>query len=135
MANGFSTYMSQAIINNSLVTPTFPLTKTMYLSLHTSDPTDDNDTATEVGGAWYARQATGAWASAVGTGNSTSNSAQIQFPAVTGSAVTVTHWAIYDALAATTGNMLYSGALSSSKLLNVADVLTVAIGALVITVD
>lgn len=133
MANGFSTYMSQAIINASLVTPTFPLTRTLYLALFTSDPTDDNVTANEVGGAWYARQATGAWAAPVGSGNSTSNSNQIQFPAVTGAAVTVTHWGIYDL--ASGGHLCFSGAWSESKLLNIADVCTVAIGAIVLTID
>lgn len=130
---GFSTYLSQALINSTLRGVAFSVPSTLYLALFTSDPTDNNTTANEVTGGWYARQATGSWAAAVGTGNSTSNSAQITFPAVTVSSVTVTHWAIYDAV--TVGNLLYSGALTASKLLNVADVLVVGAGQLVITID
>jgi len=133
MANGSSTYLSQAIINAVLVTPTFPSTVTLYLALFSSDPTDDNVTANEVAGAWYARQATGGWAAPSGSANSTSNSNQIQFPAVTGSSVTVSHWGIYSAL--TSGNLIYSGVFTTSKTFNVGDVAVVGAAQLVITVD
>lgn len=133
MANGFSTYLSQGIINSTLRGQAFTVPSTLYLALFTADPTDDNVTANEVGGAWYSRQATGSWAAPVGSGNSTSNSNAIQFPAVTGSAVTISHWGIYDA--STSGNLLYSGAMTTSKTFNVGDVAIVGSGSLVITVD
>ena len=133
MANGFSTYASQMIINSVLRAAAFTVPSTLYLALFSGDPTDDNVTANEVAGAWYARQATGAWAAPVGTGNSTSNSNQIQFSAVTGSAVTVSHWGIYDA--ASSGNLLFSGAVGSSKTFNVGDVPVIGASQLVITVD
>lgn len=131
--SGFSTYLSQNVINSTLRGVSFSVPANLYLAVFTSDPTDDNVTINEVAGAWYSRQATGAWAAPVGSGNSTSNNSQIQYSAVTGSPVTVSHWGIYDA--STSGNLLYTGALSVPKTLNVGDVLVVAAGQLVITVD
>lgn len=131
--SGFSTYLSQGIIQSTLRGQAFTVPSNLYLALFTADPTDDNATANEATGAWYGRVSTGAWAAPVGTGNSTSNSNQITFSAVTGVAITITHWGIYDA--ASGGNLLYSGALTASKVLNVGDIMTVAAGALQITVD
>ena len=133
MANGFSTYLSQNIINSTLRGQAFAVPSTLYLALFSSDPTDDNVTTNEVSGAWYARQATGAWAAPVGTGNTTSNSNQIQFSAVTGSSVTISHWGIYDA--SSSGNLLYTGAFSTTKTFNVGDVAVIGAGQLQITVD
>lgn len=130
---GFSTYLSQALINSTLRGVAFSVPSSLYLALFTADPTDNNVTANEVTGSWYGRVATGSWAAATGTGNTTSNNNQILFNAVTGSAITVTHWGIYDA--ASGGNLLYCGALAASKVLNVGDIMTVAPGALQITID
>lgn len=136
--SGFSTYLSQSIINKTLVTPTVPTAATLYLALFTANPTDDNVTANEVvpgggTGVWYGRMATGSWAVPVGVGIVTSNSNQITFNAVTGSAVTISHWGIYDA--ATGGNLLYSDSVGASKTFAVGDVPVIAAGALTITVD
>lgn len=128
--SGFSTYLAQNIINSTLRGQAFTVPTTLYLALFTSDPTDDNITTNEVAGAWYARKATGAWSAPVGTGNSSSNSNQVLWDAVTGSAVTVSHWAIYDA--ATSGNMLYSDSIGTAKTFNVSDVPFIAAGTLVI---
>ena len=133
MANGFSTYLSQNLINHTLRGQASTAPANHYLALFSSDPTDDNVTVNEVAGAWYARQTTGAWAAAVGSGNSTSNSNQIQFSAVTGSSITVSHWAIYDA--STSGNLLYTGAFTTPKTFNVGDVAIVGAGQLAITID
>lgn len=131
--SGFSTFLSQIIINITLRGDSYSIPAGHYLALFTSDPTDDNVTANEVAGGWYARQTTGAWTAPVGTGNSTSNTTQITFPAVTTTPVTVTHWGMYDA--STSGNLLYSGALTSSKTLAVGDVLVVGANQLVLTIE
>lgn len=130
-ALGFSTYLSQMTVNATLRGQAFTVPANLYLALFSSDPTGDNITVNEVAGAWYARQVTGSWTAPVGSGNTTSNSNQIQFPAVTGSAVTVSHVAIYDA--ATNGNLLYHGALTTSKTFNVGDVAVFGANQLVIT--
>ena len=131
--SGFSTYAAQNVINLMLRGQAYAAPGNHYLALFSSDPTDDNVTSNEVAGAWYARQSTGSWSAPIGTGNASSNSTQIQFSAVTGAAVTVSYWAIYDA--STSGNMLFSGALSSSKTLNIGDVLVCGASQLVITFE
>lgn len=130
--SAFSTALSQKIINSSLRGESFALPAGHFLALFSSDPLDDNtNTAGEITGGWYARQPTGAWAAP--TTNVTSNSNQIQFAAVTGSPVSVSHWGIYDAI--TGGALLYRGALTTPKVLNVGDVLVVGAGQLQLTVD
>lgn len=122
---GFSTYQANKILQDELATPY----ASRYLALFIADPTDDNITANEVSAAWYARQATGAWAAPAGGVSSNSN--QINFPAVTGSQVTVSHWGIYDAFSG--GNLRFSDAFASPKTFNVDDIPFLAAGDLAIT--
>lgn len=135
--SGFSDYTAQATINYWLLGTSMPTVSNRYLAVFTADPKDDNSgTAYEVSGAWYARQLANSWTAPVSnvdgtSGTVTKNSTQISFAAVTGSSVTVTHWGLYDA--ATGGHLLYSGALTSTKTLNVSDVLTLATEQLVMT--
>lgn len=127
--SGFSTYLAQKLIDHVLRGASYTAPANAYLSLHTADPTDDNVTSTEINSAtatWYGRKQVTGWSAAVGTGTSTTNSNQLSFSAVTGSAVTVTHWGLYDA--STSGNLLCSGALTTSKVLNVDDVFVVNAG-------
>jgi hypothetical protein len=134
---GFSDYTAQATINYLLLGTPMPTVSNRYLALFTADPKDDNSgTANEVSGTWYARQVANSWTSPVSnpdgsSGTVTKNSAQISYSAVTGSSVTVTYWGLYDA--ATGGNLLFSGALTTPKTLNVSDVLTLAAEQLVMT--
>lgn len=102
-----------------------------YIALFFADPTDANVTANEVSAAWYARQLCNAWN--VTGSNVVANANQVTWNAVSGSAVTVTHYAIYDAL--TAGNLICSGPLTVSKLLNVTDIFTLSAGQLVLTFD
>lgn len=123
---GFSIYLAQKLIDHVLRGAAYTPPAGTYLALFVADPTDANVTANEVTGAWYARQQVTSWSAATGSGTATDNSNEIAFAAVTGSAVTVTHWGIYDAL--TSGNLLASGALSATKVLNVDDVFVVSAG-------
>lgn len=131
--SAFSTYLSQRIIGGTLRGEALTLPAGLFLAQATASFTDDNVTANEIAGAWYARQPATAWAAPVGAGNVTSNSNQIQYNAVTGSAVTNSHWGLYDAI--TGGNLLYHGAHTTAKVMNVGDVIVVGAGTLQITVD
>lgn len=111
--SGFSTYLANQVINDTLVTPY----ASRYLALFVADPTDANLTANEVSADWYDRKGTGAWASP--TVGATQNLNTIQFDPVTGAQVAISHWGIYDAL--TAGNLLYSGAWTVPKTFNVDD--------------
>lgn len=126
--SGFSTYYAQAKINADFVGTT-----NKYLALFVADPTDNNVTANEVVGAWYARKQITGWAAPTGTAVSTSNSNQLTFNAVTGVAVAISHWALYDA--ASSGNLIASGAWSETKTFNVDDVFVVNANELVLTWD
>lgn len=102
---------------------------TVYVALHTSDPTIAGTPATEVAGPWYARQACAFAAQTVA--GETSNAATLTYPAVTGSGVTVTHVSTWDS--ATLGNMLGFEALSASKTYAISDVPSWLAGTLSIT--
>lgn len=127
---GFSNYLAQAVINHFVRRSTQSVPAGMHLALFVADPTDANDTTKEVVAAWYGRQSVSSWSVPSGTVTSTSNSNAVTFNAVTGAPVTITHWGLYDA--ATSGNLLYSGALSASKTLNINDQFVVDAGALVL---
>ena len=102
---------------------------TPHLALFSTDPTDAGS-GTECSWSGYARQTM-----AFGTvsGGSVSTSAEITFPAMAGSDVTVTHIGVYDAL--TTGNLLYHTALDSSKVLAATDTMSVAVGGVSVTLS
>lgn len=97
-----------------------------WLALYTSSPGDDN-AGTECSFTGYARQTFGvtpsaAWSS-IGVDGRTKNQNTITFPAnAGGSNIVVTHWGIFDA--STGGNLLFHGALDSSKTLEPTDVLS-----------
>lgn len=137
----FSNYTEGNIIETTLRGAAFPVPSNVYVALFTADPTDANTTANEVQVAnWpaYVRKdaAVGGAISSGWTANSngvSSNAKVITFPANDGAgAVTVTHVGLYDA--STSGNLLYHAPLVASKTLQVGDVLSFAIGSLVVTV-
>lgn len=123
----FSNYLENALINGTLRATTYTAPTTVYVGLFTSDPTDAGS-GTEVSGNAYARQA--ATFAAPSNGAATTN-ADVQFPQATGNWGTITHFAIFDAL--TTGNMMYHGALTSSKTIETGDVFKIASGSLTVT--
>lgn len=133
---GLSDYAEAIILNCLLRGQTYsgvPNTS-LYLALFTQDP-NDIGTSYEASGGWYARKTTGAWAqpAVAGNGYSTNNSTAITFNAVTGSTVTISHIGIFDA--ATGGNLLFSAPMTSTKTLQVGDVLSFAGSTINITLD
>ncbi len=136
---GKSDYAENTVLNSLLRGVAFPAmtTGSNYVALHTADPLDAAS-GTEVSGGSYARiavtRATGSWAAPADSAGaqSTSNSAAITFASPTANWGTVTYFAVWDAV--TTGNMLYSGALTTSRTINNGDSApSFAIAALVIT--
>lgn len=113
-----SNYLRGKITDHVLRNVAYTSPTTVYVSLHTADPTVNGTANTEISAAWYARQPVTFVAQV--TAGQTSNSATVTYPGVTVSPVTVTHFAIWDS--ATLGNMLEFGALSASKTFAVTDV-------------
>lgn len=137
----FSDYTESNIIETTLRGAAFPVPAATYLALFTSDPTDANVTANEVGiAAWpaYLRKdcADGGAISSGWTAPSngvSTNAKAITFAANNGAGnVTVTHMGIYDA--ASGGNLLYHAPLVASKTLLPGDVISFGIGALTVTI-
>jgi len=124
---GMSVYLENAILNEVFRTSAYTKPSRLYISLHTADPTDAGTASTELTGNGYARADAGAPADAAwtlasapgGDGRQVTNVAQISFPTPTGNwsssggGTTVTHFGIWDA--ATGGNLLFSGALGTSR--------------------
>ena len=122
-----SNYLENALINATLRNTSYTSPATVYISLHTADPTDAG-TGTEVSGGSYIRQS--ATFAAPSNGASASN-ADITFPQATGNWGTIGWIGIWDA--ETTGNLLYHTALDTSKAIDNGDIFKIASGSLTVT--
>ena len=141
---GLSKYLALALFNMSLNPVRAPYAPPLglWLALHTGAPSDSvyGKEATYTG---YARQPVNSLTAktAVETvaGDAdvvVTNGSAIVFPASTSlSGQTISHWAIWDSVAVGDGNILYSGALSSSRLIVSGDSVVVPEGNLQITIQ
>jgi hypothetical protein len=128
MADAKSDYLERKNLDHNLGTTTYTKPTTVYVSLHTADPTDAG-TGAEVSGGSYARQSCAFTAASTTSGTTTApNTSAINWTNMP--TATVTHVGIWDAV--TTGNLLYSGALTASKSLTSGDNFTINAGALVV---
>jgi hypothetical protein len=122
-----SNYLENALINGTLRATSYTAPTTVYVGLFTSDPTDAGS-GTEVSGNAYSRKS--ATFDAPSNGASVT-SADIQFDQATGSWGTIGWFGILDA--STSGNLLYHGALTTSKTIDTGDVFKIAAGSLTVT--
>lgn len=130
-----SAYTQANVINAALRGVAYPLPTGTYVSLHTGDPgtTGINEVTLGAFPAYARQKAEGA--GAIGSGwaapvaGVSSNAKQMVYPGNNGaSPITVTHYAVWDA--ATTGNLIEKGALTTSRTLQVGDVFVFDIGSL-----
>jgi hypothetical protein len=126
--SAISNYLENALLNATLRNTTYTSPATVYAGLFTTDPTDDGS-GSEVSGGSYARKAI--TFAAPSNGVTTNSAAACEFDQATGSWGTITHFAIFDAL--TTGNMLYYGALTTSKTIASGDVFKFATSSVTVT--
>lgn len=122
-----SNYLENALINGTLRGTTFTAPASVFVSLHTADPTDAG-TGAEVSGGSYVRQAATFGAPSNGVSTTT---ADINYPQATASYGTVGWIGIWDASSA--GNMLYHTALDTSKTIDTGDIFKIASGSLTVT--
>lgn len=130
MAGSFSNFLELELLdhiggNGSYTAPN------PYLALYTSAPSDTGG-GTEVSGGSYARVDSNAKFGAAASG-SMSNDAEIAFPTASASWGTVVAFGIFDAASA--GNLLVWGDLTTSKLVGNGDTARFPIGSLVINLD
>ena len=121
-----SDYLEAALLDATLRATSYTSPTTVYLALYTSAPGDDNS-GTECSGTGYARQSVAFSRS----GSTASNSAAVEFPTAGGAWGTITHFGVLDA--ATSGNLLYHGALTTSRAITSGDIFRVPTGDLDIT--
>ena len=121
-----SDYLEAALLDATLRATSYTSPSTVYLALYTSDPGDDNS-GTECSGTGYARQSVAFSRS----GSTASNSAAVEFPTAGGAWGTITHFGVLDA--DTSGNLLYHGALTTSRAITSGDIFRVPTGDLDIT--
>jgi hypothetical protein len=113
------------VLGNGAYTPA----GTLYLGLWTADDGLEAGTQTsECSGSAYARQTIAFDAAASG---STSNTSTVTFPTATGNWGTITHVAVMDA--STSGNVLFHGAVTTSKTIETGDTFQVSAGNLTIS--
>lgn len=124
----FSNYLENKVLLHVFGGTSYTAPATLYVALFTTDP-GEAGTGTEVSGGSYARQS----AAFTVTGGAAENTSAIEFPTATGSWGTVTYVGIYDA--STSGNLLASGALTTSKTISSGDVFRIPAGDLDITLD
>lgn len=118
---------------------------TVYVGLYTTTPADAAG-GVEVSGGSYARvavtsslanwagtQSAGSTVASSGTGGTTSNNAILTFPTPSAGWGTVVAQGIFDA--ATGGNLLIWGAVTTPKTINTGDTVQIVAGALSIQID
>lgn len=108
----------------------------LYVALHTADPGEAGDqTTSEATYTSYARVTVARTSGGFTvSGNQASNTALIQFPQCTGGTNTITHVSVGTATSGA-GQILYSGALTSSLSVSSGIQPQFSVGALVITED
>lgn len=140
-----SNYLENKLIDEIFRGTAYTIPGTLYIALYTAAPSDaGGGTEVTIGtnnysraslvssqSAWNNTQASGTAVASTGTTGITANTASITFATPSGSWGTVTHFGILDA--ATSGNLLFHGALTVSQTVNTGNVVSFAAGALQIT--
>lgn len=134
-------YLEKSVLNHVFGGPSYTKPATVYVALFTAAPNDTQSSGTEVSGNGYARSAVtndntnfAALATDDIVGSVKSNANAIVFPQATGSGWgTVTHFGIFDASSG--GNMLFNGALGTSRTILAGDAPRFLAGQLTITAD
>ena len=126
-----SNYLETAVIQH-LFESDFSAPTNMYVALYTVTPSDAGG-GTECAGGQYERKIIARGTGWTSAGDATENAADITFPEATASWGTVVAFALHDAL--TGGNMLYWGALTTSKSIDNGDTAKRPAGDLDITED
>jgi len=124
-----SNYLENKLLDHVLRNESFTSPTTVYVGLYTSDPSDDNS-GTEVSGGSYARQILNV---TTATGGIVTSSADVTFPQATAQWGTISHIGLLDALSS--GNLLMHTPLTTSRAVEVGDVLKIATGSLTASLD
>ena len=124
-----SDYLENKVLDHVLGGATYTQPTNVYVGLWTADDGLESGTLTsEVSGGSYARQTMAFDAAA---GGSADSSATVTFPTATANWGTITHVALMDA--STGGNVLFHGAVTTSKTIESGDTFQISAGNLTIS--
>lgn len=124
----FSNYLETKVLDHVFAGTAYTAPATLYVALFTTAPGEAGG-GTEISGSGYARQSV----AFTTTGDTTSNTAAVEFPTASGSWGTISYAAVYDAL--TSGNQMCYATLASAKTIASGDVFRIPTGDLDITLD
>lgn len=124
-----SNYLENKTLDHILGSVALAQPSALYVALSTGSFNDDNS-GTELTGSGYSRKLVTFGTASSGSISSNSN---VEFDTATGSWGSVSHFGIYDA--SSSGNLLYHGAFSSAKTIEVGDVLKISSGSLTVSLD
>jgi hypothetical protein len=127
MTDAKTDYLEDAMLNHVLRNTAYTSPTTIYVALFTTLPADDGTGGVEVTGGSYARQAVTFAAPSSGV---VANSGAVTFPTATASWGTVLGMGLFDAVSG--GNLLYFGALATSKTVDNGDQISFANAALTV---
>lgn len=134
MTGGKSSYLANALLDHALGGAEYERPETVWVALHTADPTDAG-TGDEVSGGGYVRAALAndeiSWSTAFM--GEKSNQVQVVFPTATEDWGTVTHFGLWDA--AEGGNLLYHGSLATAQTISTGTNALFRMGAITVTED
>jgi hypothetical protein len=130
MAGSFSDYLEDKLLKHTFTNTAYTSPTALYVALYTAAPTDTGG-GTELSGSSYARTAVTFTVS--GTSTLCTNSANVEFPAATGSWGTIVAIGIFDA--STAGNFLAWSDLAVNKTISTGDIFRIPAGDLDITLS
>ena len=124
-----SDYLENKVLDHVLMNTAYSQPANLYIGLWTADNGLEQGTLTaEVSGGSYARKLVTFDAA---SGGSAANAATVTFDAATANWGTITHVAVMDAL--TAGNVLFHGAVTTSKTIETGDTFQISSGNLTIS--
>ena len=141
---GFSNYLENIILIRWFRGDTTAIPSSVFIGLLTAQSQDGADTFTEVTGGAYSRNLGGGISTAAANTNWTvsgtnptlvtyTNAADITFPTATASWGLIVGFGLFDAASA--GNLLFHGPLTTSKTVNLGDSFKFAQNSIVIQLD
>jgi hypothetical protein len=128
-----SNYLENKILDHVLTATAFTQ-PSRFLALYTASPGEEGSHTNEVStsGTAYARQAV---TFAAASGGSSATNATVTFPAATANFGTITHIAVVDSDEEGSGNVLFYGAVTTSKTIETGDTVQITSGNLTISLD
>lgn len=135
MANGLTQWAEAKALDHMVKGTAYSQPTSIYVALHSADPTDTGTTG-EISGGSYARQGATSSFAAASEGNPASKASNADLTWTNMPACTVQGVSIWDHSSATaSSNCIWQGTLSANKTVNAADTFKILSGNLTCTME